>query len=90
MCLLAIPLGRAAPRGSKYGKVTAAIILFFVFYHLSLIAKTWVEKQMVGTPPGIWWVTLLLAVLVLALLPDPSPLRRSILRRFRLRKRIEA
>jgi lipopolysaccharide export system permease protein len=90
MCLLAVPLGRAAPRGSKYGKVTAAIILFFVFYHLSLIAKTWVEKQMVGTPPGIWWVTLLLGVLVLALLPDPSPLRRIILRRFRPQSGTEA
>jgi len=45
MSLLAIPLSRFAPRSSKYGKVTAAIVLFFVFYNLSLIAKTWVENR---------------------------------------------
>jgi lipopolysaccharide export system permease protein len=83
MALLAIPLSRVAPRRSKYGKVTAAIILFFVFYNLSLIAKTWVEKQVVGAFPGIWWVNALLAVLILMLLPVPSPLQIILRRRSR-------
>ena len=83
MALLAIPLSRVAPRRGKYGKVTAAIILFFVFYICSLIAKTWVEKQVVGAVPGIWWVTILNAVLVLILLPVPNPLRHSPWRRSR-------
>ncbi len=83
MALLAIPLSRVAPRRGKYGKVVAAIILFFVFYNLSLIAKTWVEKQVVGAVPGIWWVTLLNAGLVLLLLPVQSPLRKLRLRRDR-------
>lgn len=81
MALLAIPLSRVAPRRSKYGKVTAAIILFFVFYNLSLIAKTWVEKRLVAPIPGIWWVTSLHAALVLYLLPIQSPLRRFISKR---------
>jgi len=75
MALMAIPLSRVAPRRGKYGKVTAAIVLFFVVYNLSLIAKTWVEKQVVDTMPGIWWVTALHAVLVMMLLPVPNPLR---------------
>jgi len=81
MALLAIPLSRVAPRSSKYGKVTAAIVLFFVFYNLSLIAKTWVEKRMVAPMPGIWWVTSLHAALVLYLLPIQNPLRRIISKR---------
>lgn len=83
MSLLAIPLSRVAPRRSKYGKVVVAIILFFVFYNLSLIAKTWVEKQVVGAVPGIWWVSILYAFLVLILLPVPSLLRYYMLRRSR-------
>lgn len=80
MALLAVPLSRVAPRRSKYGKVTAAIILFFLFYNLSLIAKTWVEKQVVGAFPGIWWVNALLAFLILMLLPFPTPLQRIVRR----------
>jgi len=81
MSLLAIPLSRVAPRRSKYGKVVVAIILFFVFYNLSLIFKTWVGKQVVGAVPGIWWVSILYALLVLILLPVPSPLRYKLWRR---------
>lgn len=76
MALLAIPLSRIAPRRGKYGKVMAAIVLFFVLYNLSLIAKTWVEKEVVGAVPGIWWVTLLNVCLVAVLLPTRSPLRK--------------
>jgi lipopolysaccharide export system permease protein len=73
MALLAIPLSRVAPRSSsKYGKVTVAITLFFVFYNLSLIAKTMVEKKVVGAIPGIWWVNALLAALIVVLLPFPT------------------
>lgn len=67
LALLAIPLSRFAPRSSRYGKAIAAIVLFFLYYNLSLITKTWVEKQLIAPVPGIWWVVLLLALLVLAL-----------------------
>jgi len=76
LALLAIPLSRTAPRRSRYGKATAAIVLFFLYYNLSLIAKTWVEKQVVPPVPGLWWVIFLLGALVLALVFLPW-LRRS-------------
>ena len=90
MALLAIPLSRFAPRRGKYGKVTAAIILFFVFYICSLIAKTWVEKQLVGAVPGIWWVTILNAALVLFLLPVPNPLRHIPWRRYQTKGGVQS
>lgn len=87
MVLLAIPLCRFAPRRSKYGKTTAAIVLFFVFYNLNLIAKSWVEKGVVEALPGIWWVNLLLAALVVILHPVPIPLRYHPRRRTKARGR---
>lgn len=71
LALLAIPLSSTAPRRSRYGKATAAIVLFFLYYNLSLIAKTWVEKQVVAPVPGLWWVVFLLGVLVLVLVFIP-------------------
>ncbi len=90
MALLAIPLSGIAPRRSKYGKVTAAIVLFFVFYHLSLIAKTWVEKQVVDAVPGIWWVNTLIAALVTTLFLAPILLRYNLMRRARITERTES
>jgi lipopolysaccharide export system permease protein len=85
LALLAIPLSRVAPRRDKYGKVTLAIVLFFLFYNFNLIAKTWVEEQVVGAVPGIWWVTALLGVLVLIMLPGRNPLSRLLGRRSLIR-----
>ncbi|MEJ2202066.1 MAG: LPS export ABC transporter permease LptF, partial [Desulfuromonadaceae bacterium] len=69
LALLALPLSRVAPRRGKYGKVLTAIIVFFIYYNLSLVAKTWVEKQLIAPFPGIWWPHLGLAGLLLFLLP---------------------
>jgi len=67
LALLAIPLSRSAPRSSRYSKATAAIVIFFLYYNLSLMAKTWVERQVLSPLPGIWWVNLLLGPPILAL-----------------------
>lgn len=71
LALLAIPLSRSSPRSSRYAKATVAIVLFFIYYNLSLIAKTWVEKQLIPPTPGVWWVNLVLAppILLLVFLP---------------------
>jgi lipopolysaccharide export system permease protein len=72
LALLAIPFSRIAPRRSRYGKATSIIVLFFLYYNLSLITKTWVEKQVIPPLPGIWWVVLLLGLLVFFLVFIPG------------------
>lgn len=67
LALLAIPLSRSAPRSSRYSKATIAIVLFFLYYNLSLIAKTWVERQVLAPTPGVWWINLLFGPPILAL-----------------------
>ena len=71
LAMLGVPLSRSSPRRGKYAKVTLAVVIFAVYYNLSALAKKWVEKGVLDTIPGIWWVQLLLAGLLLALLWKP-------------------
>jgi lipopolysaccharide export system permease protein len=71
LALLGVPLSRSSPRQGKYSKVTMAILIFAVYYNLSAMAKKWVGQGVVDTIPGIWWVQMLLAGLLLVLLWRP-------------------
>jgi lipopolysaccharide export system permease protein len=79
LALLGVPLSRSSPRRGKYAKVTLAVVIFAVYYNLSALAKKWVEKGVLDTIPGIWWIQLLLAGLLLVLLwkPPMTFFRRS-------------
>lgn len=67
MGLLGFPLSRAKAREGKYAKLFVSVLSYVVFYYFSLMAKTWVEKGVVGSVPGVWWVHLLLGILVVGL-----------------------
>lgn len=66
--LLGIPFGRTAPRQGKYAKTFVAVMVFAVYYNMTAVAKTWMEQEVVGAFPGIWWPHILLAILLLLLL----------------------
>ena len=68
LALLGVPLSRSSPRRGKYAKVTAAVVIFAVYYNLCALAKKWVERGILDAIPGIWWIHLLLAGLLLVLL----------------------
>jgi lipopolysaccharide export system permease protein len=76
LALLGVPLSRSSPRQGKYSKVTMAVLIFAVYYNLSAMTKKWVGQGVVGIIPGIWWVQMLLAVLLLVLLWRPHLLFR--------------
>jgi len=71
MGLLGFPLSRARARQGKYAKLFVAVLSYATFYNLNMVAKSWVEKEVVGTIPGIWWVHILLAFIVAGLLWGP-------------------
>jgi len=80
LALLGVPLSRSSPRRGKYAKVTTAVVIFAVYYNLSALTKKWIERGILDAMPGIWWVQLLLAGLLLILLWQPSkvfPWRRK-------------
>jgi lipopolysaccharide export system permease protein len=70
--LLGIPLGRTSPRRGKSGKVFFAVIIFAVYYNLTTVARSWMEQEVVGSFPGLWWPHILLTVLLIVLLKRPE------------------
>ena len=62
----------AAPRSSRYTKTIGALLVYAVYYNLAVMAKTWVETQVVAPFPGIWWVQALLLLIIGALLWLPG------------------
>lgn len=58
LVLLAVPLSRTTPRQGRFGKLFVAILAFILYYNLLGTAQVWVERGVIGTLPGIWWVHL--------------------------------
>lgn len=70
--LLGVPLSRAEARKGKYAKLLAAVLVYTVYYNVSVMLRTLVEQQTIGIFPGIWWANGLLAGLVALLLWSPA------------------
>jgi lipopolysaccharide export system permease protein len=68
LALLAVPLSRSAPRQGRYARIVSGVVIYALYFNVSALAKSWVERGVVPVVPGIWWVPALLAGLVLALL----------------------
>jgi lipopolysaccharide export system permease protein len=73
LALLGIPLSRAIPRQGRYARFTAAVLAYAVYFNVKSMAKAWVERGSVGPVPGLLWVDVLLAVVVVLLLWRPWP-----------------
>ena len=66
--MLGFPLSRTEARKGKYAKLSIAVVIFALYYYVSLMAKKWVEQGIVDPVPGLWWAHALLAALVVGLL----------------------
>jgi lipopolysaccharide export system permease protein len=64
LVLAAVPLSRSLPRRGRYGKIMIALLVYALYENLLVMAKTWVEQEVVST---IWWVPGLLALTVVAI-----------------------
>ena len=71
LALLGIPISRTSPRAGKYAKLIVAVLIYAVYYNLSAMAKTWLEEDVVGAFPGIWWTVMLLVALLVILMYQP-------------------
>lgn len=73
--LLGVPLSRARPRQGRFTRAAIAVMVYAVYYNLSVIAESWVRDGAVGPIPGLWWPDVLLATLLLILLAGPAASR---------------
>jgi lipopolysaccharide export system permease protein len=56
LMLLAVPLSRLRPRQGRFGKIGAAILVYFLYSRLLVSGRTWIETSSVPPSFGLWWV----------------------------------
>ena len=56
LTLLAVPLARTTPRQGRYGKLLMAILVYFIFYNMGILARVWLQKGVTSPLIGMWWV----------------------------------
>lgn len=65
LAVLALPLSYTTPRKGRYSKLALAILIYLMYSNLLGVGQTWVERQMVPSWLGIWWVHGFVLVLIL-------------------------
>jgi lipopolysaccharide export system permease protein len=82
LALLAVPLSRLRPRQGRYARVWIAVVIFFVYYNLAAVGKTWIARGTVPEALGLWWTHAVVALLALCVILGPGLLNRL---RYRMR-----
>lgn len=67
LAILAVIVSRTAPRSSRYIKIIGAVLVYVIYYNLTAMARAWVEADVVGKFPGIWWAQFGLVILIVSL-----------------------
>ena len=64
--LLGLSMTRPIFRRAKYANPAAAILIYLGYQLMFTSARIWVQHDVVGKFPGVWWVPALLGVFLLA------------------------
>jgi lipopolysaccharide export system permease protein len=76
LALLAVPLGRSAPREPRFRNFFIALAIYIAVFSMTSVMRTWIEQSKLGVFPGLWGAYAVVAVLLL-LLVHPPRLRRA-------------
>jgi lipopolysaccharide export system permease protein len=68
LTLLAVPLARTSPRQGRYGKLLIAILVYLIFYNVTILARVWLQKGVTPVLIGMWWVDVVFMAACLLLL----------------------
>ena len=79
LAILAVPLSKAEPRAGRYGKLALGLLAFIIYFNMLSAGRTWVEKELVSTTLGLWWVHGVALLFALSLLA----VQNSVFRRMR-------
>lgn len=82
LALLAVPLARLKPRQGRYARVWLAVLIFFLYYNLVAIGKTWIARGTLPEAIGLWWTHIAVALIALAVILGPGAANRL---RYRMR-----
>lgn len=69
LAMLAVPLSRLRPRQGRYARIWLGVVLYFGYFSLASAARVWIEKGLLPTWLGLWWVhVVIVAATVLVLM----------------------
>jgi lipopolysaccharide export system permease protein len=68
LALIAVPLVRLRPAGSRYTPLWLGVLVFTVYYSLLGVGRLWIEQDRLVGYTGLWWVHVVILVLVAMLL----------------------
>ena len=77
LMVMAVPLARLRPRQGRFGKLGAAILIYFIYSLLLDAARTWVENGTIPVFAGPWWVHAIALILGVSMLLRANPLGRA-------------
>jgi len=63
LALIAVPLSRVKPRQGRYAKLVPAILIYMIYMDLMFVSQSWVQKGIVNSTIGMWWVHGLMLVI---------------------------
>lgn len=64
--MLGVLLSRSRPRAHKHARLGIAILVYAGYYLAYESGRTWAERGVISTRPGVWWAPAALAAIVLA------------------------
>lgn len=59
LSLLAVPLSHTAPREGRYARLFIGILVYLLYVNLLSVARVWLEKDVLPSWLGLWWVHVL-------------------------------
>jgi lipopolysaccharide export system permease protein len=75
LLFVAVVLSKTSPRQGRYGRFFIGILIYFVYYNLMQIARSWVVKEKIPPELGMWWLHGIVLVLVIITLVRQNKLR---------------
>ncbi|MGH8150019.1 MAG: LPS export ABC transporter permease LptF [Steroidobacteraceae bacterium] len=70
--MLGVLLSRSRPREHKHARLGIAILVYAGYYLWYESVRTWAERGVISTRPGVWWAPAALAAVLLAAFLAPK------------------
>ncbi|VAW78135.1 hypothetical protein MNBD_GAMMA15-1021 [hydrothermal vent metagenome] len=68
LVLIAIPIARFRPAGSRYTPIWMGVLVFTLYFNLLNVGRMWIENETLVGSLGLWWVHALMLLIGVVLL----------------------
>lgn len=68
LAFMALPLSHTSPRKGKFAKLGVGILIYVIYSNLIGLGRVWLERGIVPSWIGLWWVHFIFVVIVVLML----------------------